>query len=177
VRAPPQAATAELSSHWQLSPPSRYLVFHEKVKTSKIVVHDVTAVTALDLLLLGGEIKVLHAQHRVVIDNWIDLTISPRVAVLFKALRHQMMSLMRRRIADAGGARDGGHAPQAAVLEAVVEMVKRGTVAAEINPEAIKERAIAAREREQQAKPSGRGGGNTKPELGKGKGGGRGGRR
>mmetsp|Transcript_35442 Transcript_35442/g.104078 ORF Transcript_35442/g.104078 Transcript_35442/m.104078 type:complete len:1161 (-) Transcript_35442:105-3587(-) len=164
-------------NHMASSFTTSYLVFHEKVKTSKIVVHDVTAVTALDLLLLGGEIKVLHAQHRVVIDNWIDLTISPRVAVLFKALRHQMMSLMRRRIADAGGARDGGHAPQAAVLEAVVEMVKRGTVAAEINPEAIKERAIAAREREQQAKPSGRGGGNTKPELGKGKGGGRGGRR
>lgn len=32
-----------------------YLVFHEKVKTNKIVVHDVTAVTALDLLLLTGE--------------------------------------------------------------------------------------------------------------------------
>jgi HrpA-like RNA helicase len=35
-----------------------FLVFHEKVKTNKIVVHDVTAVTALDLLLLTGEPQV-----------------------------------------------------------------------------------------------------------------------
>mmetsp|Transcript_647 Transcript_647/g.1353 ORF Transcript_647/g.1353 Transcript_647/m.1353 type:complete len:251 (+) Transcript_647:723-1475(+) len=75
-----------------------WLVYHEKVATGKIYVHDVTAVTSLDLFLFGAEPQVLHAQHRVIVDNWIEMRISPRTAVLFKALRRQLFVLMAERI-------------------------------------------------------------------------------
>ena len=78
---------------------SGWLVYHEKVATGKVFVHDVTAVTSLDLFLFGAEPQVLHAQHKVIIDGWIDLRISPRTAVLFKALRKQLFELMALRIA------------------------------------------------------------------------------
>lgn len=62
----------------------------------------------------------LHAQHRVLIDNWIELRVSPRTAVLFKALRKQLFELMSSRIGadantddssdDAWGGADGGAA-------------------------------------------------------------------
>jgi len=55
-------------------------------------------VTSLDLFLFGAEPQVLHAQHRVIIDNWIEMRISPRTAVLFKALRRQLFVLMAERI-------------------------------------------------------------------------------
>ena len=42
--------------------------------------------------------QVLHAQHRVIIDSWIEMRISPRTAVLFKALRHQLSEYLRARI-------------------------------------------------------------------------------
>jgi len=77
---------------------SGWLVFHEKVATGKIFVHDCTAVTSLDLFLFGAEPQVLHAQHRVIVDNWIEMRISPRTAVLFKALRRQLFVLMAERI-------------------------------------------------------------------------------
>ena len=103
-----------------------YLVYHEKVQSSgKIFVHDCSGTTALDLILFGAEPQVLHAQHRVLIDGWIEMRVSPRSAVLFKALRHQLSEYLRARIganvklqaADAAGV--GGGAAQAAVLDKI----------------------------------------------------------
>ena len=82
--------------------------------TGKIFVHDCTAVTALDLFLFGAEPQVLHAQHRVLIDNWMEMRISPRTAVLFKALRKQIFELMATRIDDAGGGGGGGESLEGA---------------------------------------------------------------
>lgn len=79
---------------------THFLVYHEKVKTHQIVVHDCTAVTALDIMLFGSEMQVMHAQHRAVLDGWIELHVPPRVAVLVKALRRQLTEVMRRRIAE-----------------------------------------------------------------------------
>jgi len=79
---------------------SGWLVYHEKVATGKIYIHDCTSVTALAILLFGAEPQIFHAQHRVVIDTWIELRISPRVAVLFKALRRQLFDLLEARIAN-----------------------------------------------------------------------------
>jgi len=79
---------------------SGWLVYHEKVATGKIYIHDCTSVTALALLLFGAEPQIFHAQHRVVIDTWIELRISPRTAVLFKALRKQLFELLEARIAN-----------------------------------------------------------------------------
>ena len=56
-----------------------YLVYHEKVNaTGKICVHDCTAVTALDLMLFGSEPQIFHAQHRALIDGWLEVRVSPR---------------------------------------------------------------------------------------------------
>ena len=90
-------------------------VYHEKVKTSgKIWVHDATPVTALDLMLFGGQLQVMHArrpftrlfirlfiglysainsanngqvvhtQQLVKVDEWLHLRVTPRDAVLLK---------------------------------------------------------------------------------------------
>ena len=71
-----------------------------QVATGKIYIHDCSPVTALALFLFGAEPQVFHAQHRVVIDTWIDLRISPRTAVLFKALRKQLFELLESKIAN-----------------------------------------------------------------------------
>ena len=61
-----------------------YLVYHEKVQSSgKIFVHDCSGTTALDLILFGAEPQVLHAQHRVLIDGWIEM----RLAALSRPLQ------------------------------------------------------------------------------------------
>lgn len=136
-----------------------------------------------------GISQVLHAQHRVLIDQWIDLKISPRIAVLFKGLRNQIFELMRRRIDNSAptgpeatadepsGAPPTGEGPlcsysaQSTVLDAVVDMIKQGTAAAELNPDANKEKALATASGTKTAagSKSGRGSGSK----GNGRGGGR----
>ena len=149
-----------------------YLVYHEKVQSSgKIFVHDCSGTTALDLILFGAEPQVLHAQHRVLIDGWIEMRVSPRSAVLFKALRHQLSEYLRARIganvklqaADDAAAGVGGGAAQAAVLDKIIWLISRGMTCS----------------RDEEGEPTGPAGRGAAGRGGAGRGGGasRGGRR
>jgi ATP-dependent RNA helicase DHX36 len=42
----------------------RFLLFHEKVKTTKVYLRDATLVGAYPLLLFGGKVEVDHAQRQ-----------------------------------------------------------------------------------------------------------------
>ena len=50
---------------------SKWLLFHEKVKTTKVYLRDSTMVTVYPLLLFGGKIAVDHEKQEIIIDNWI----------------------------------------------------------------------------------------------------------
>ncbi|KAL1500164.1 hypothetical protein AB1Y20_012834 [Prymnesium parvum] len=79
---------------------SRWLVYYEKVRTSKVFLRDSTMVTPYSILLFGGEIKVKHAQHIISIDKWIEVSAAPTLAVLFKELRARLDTLLLQKIAD-----------------------------------------------------------------------------
>ena len=139
--------------------------------SGKIFVHDCSGTTALDLILFGAEPQVLHAQHRVLIDGWIEMRVSPRSAVLFKALRHQLSEYLRARIganvklqaADDASAGVGGGAAQAAVLDKIIWLISRGMTCS----------------RDEEGEPTGPAGRGAAGRGGAGRGGGasRGGRR
>ena len=69
------------------TPQFPFLVFHEKVKTSRVFVRDSTVVAPAALLLFGGVIDVHHASGRVSLDGWLWLRASAQTAVLYKRLR------------------------------------------------------------------------------------------
>jgi HrpA-like RNA helicase len=78
---------------------SRYLCYHEIVKTSKIYVRDCTAVTPFSLLLFGGALEVYHKEGVIAVDQWLKFRISsPKSAIYVKYLRSQMEQLLLRRI-------------------------------------------------------------------------------
>ncbi|KAK3581847.1 hypothetical protein CHS0354_009735 [Potamilus streckersoni] len=82
---------------------SPYLVFHEKVKTSKVFIRDCTMVSVYPLLLFaGGNISVdLHKGKFVlsVDDGWIRfMATSHQVAELVKELRFEVDQLMNDKI-------------------------------------------------------------------------------
>ena len=94
--------------------------------------HDCSGTTALDLILFGAEPQVLHAQHRVLIDGWIEMRVSLRSAVLFKALRHQPPSTARAS-APTSSSRPPTTPPpasaaagEAAVLDKIIWLISRG---------------------------------------------------
>ena len=143
---------------------SGWLVYHEKVATGKIYIHDCTTVTALDLFLFGAEPQILHAQHRILIDGWIDMRISPRTAVLFKGLRKQLLELMASRIdgkdddgdsSSSSGSKDGAEAAarerqkekaQEAILSSLVTLIGKGI---ELQADEVNAAALIAKKQSQ----------------------------
>ena len=77
---------------------SRWLVYYEKVLTSRVFLRDSTMVTPYPLLLFGGELKVRHAEHVVTVDGWIEFGAPPRTAVLFRQLRDELNKLLLEKI-------------------------------------------------------------------------------
>ena len=79
---------------------SRYLVYHEMVKTSQVYVRDCSTVSPYILLLFGGQLDVHHQEMLITVDRWLAFNAPPKVAVLVKLLRREMETLLRRKIQD-----------------------------------------------------------------------------
>jgi len=99
----------------------RFLLFHEKVKTTKVYLRDATLVGAYPLLLFGGKIKVDHARAAATCDGWIRFRAAPRVAVLFKNLRRELDATLMRKIADPSLDVD---AESAGLVRTIVELLE-----------------------------------------------------
>ena len=99
----------------------RFLLFHEKVKTTKVYLRDATLVGAYPLLLFGGKIKVDHARATATCDGWIRFRAAPRVAVLFKNLRKELDATLMRKIADPSLDVD---ADSAGLVRTIVELLE-----------------------------------------------------
>jgi ATP-dependent RNA helicase DHX36 len=105
---------------------SRFLLYHEKVRTTKVYIRDATAVGSYPLLLFGGKIKINHERSSATCDNWINFRAAPRVAVLFKHLRAELDALLMEKIAspdmDISHRRD--------VVKSIVEVLESESAAA-----------------------------------------------
>ncbi|PKU84361.1 putative pre-mRNA-splicing factor ATP-dependent RNA helicase [Dendrobium catenatum] len=72
-----------------------FLVFLEKVETSKVFLRDTSIISPYSLLLFGGSISVQHQMGLVIIDNWLKLTAPAQTAVLFKQLRLTLHAVLK----------------------------------------------------------------------------------
>lgn len=77
-----------------------FLIYHEKVKTSKVYLRDATMITPYSLLLFGGNIKVEHTKGHVVVDRWIKFNVPAQHAVLINKLRQEINGLLQRKITE-----------------------------------------------------------------------------
>lgn len=77
---------------------TRYLVYSEKVRTSKIFLREVSMIPCYALLLFGGNIDVVHDRNSVVVGGFIDLDAPARIGVLAKQLRARLNELLLEKI-------------------------------------------------------------------------------
>ncbi|OAE31756.1 hypothetical protein AXG93_4874s1190 [Marchantia polymorpha subsp. ruderalis] len=75
-----------------------FIVFHEKVETSRVYLRDTTVISPYALLLFGGAINVQHQTGRVTVDSWLEMNSPAQTAVLFKNLRAALDSLLDEHI-------------------------------------------------------------------------------
>ncbi|CAK0787622.1 hypothetical protein CVIRNUC_010844 [Coccomyxa viridis] len=71
-----------------------YLVYLEKVKTSRTFLRDCTVVSPMALLLFGGALSVVHESGYVLVDDWLRIRASAPTAVLVKRLRGALDALL-----------------------------------------------------------------------------------
>lgn len=76
----------------------QWLVFHEKVKSSRIFVRDATFLTPYCLLLFAGDLTVHHDKQLITIDEWMNFKTPTKNAVIFKGLRAELDKLMTKKI-------------------------------------------------------------------------------
>ena len=64
----------------------------------QVFVRDGTCVSALPLVLFGGEIDVRHIQSEVVVDRWLKLGVAAQHAALVVALRGKLQEIMKAKV-------------------------------------------------------------------------------
>ncbi|CAD6263671.1 unnamed protein product [Miscanthus lutarioriparius] len=72
-----------------------FLVFLEKVETTKVFLRDTSVVSPYSLLLFGGSMVIQHQTGVVVIDGWLRLSAAAQTAVLFKQLRITLDAVLK----------------------------------------------------------------------------------
>jgi len=77
-----------------------WMVYREKVKTSKVFVRDSTVVPPYSLLMFGGKITVQHEDGTIAVDDWIKFRAQARIGVLCRELRRLLDRLLEKKIMD-----------------------------------------------------------------------------
>ncbi|KAG2566262.1 hypothetical protein PVAP13_7NG205600 [Panicum virgatum] len=72
-----------------------FLVFLEKVETTKVFLRDTSVISPYSLLLFGGSMVIQHQTGVVVIDGWLRLSATAQTAVLFKQLRITLDAVLK----------------------------------------------------------------------------------
>lgn len=76
----------------------KWLIYHEKVKTTKVYIRDGTFVAPYPLLLFGGQIDVHHEKQMIELDKWILFRANAKVGVLMQKLRRELDKLLLLKI-------------------------------------------------------------------------------
>ena len=81
-----------------------FIVYHKKVASDRVYLHDCTLVPAAAILLFGGDLHISRARkgtfETVTIGSWIHFKMSELHAVLFRRLQTEMESLLRIKVED-----------------------------------------------------------------------------
>ncbi|KAI3755191.1 hypothetical protein L1987_54986 [Smallanthus sonchifolius] len=75
-----------------------FLVFLEKVETTKVFLRDTTITSPYSILLFGGSMNIQHQTGLVTIDGWLKMAAPAQTAVLFKELRLTLHSILKELI-------------------------------------------------------------------------------
>lgn len=74
---------------------SEWMIFFEKFGTERLITVSTTAfISPLWLMLCGSDFKVLHTKRHVIVDGWIELSLSAKAGVLLQHIRYLLESFV-----------------------------------------------------------------------------------
>ena len=81
---------------------SPWMVYFQKVKTSRVFIRDSTMVPPYAMALFGGSLEVVYTRNKIVVDGWAYFDAPARVGVLVQELRKELSTLLNRKIENPG---------------------------------------------------------------------------
>ncbi|CAN6485774.1 unnamed protein product [Victoria cruziana] len=75
-----------------------FLVFLEKVETSKVFLRDTSVVSPYSIMLFGGSVCIQHQAGSVTVDGWLKFSATAQIGVLLKELRFTLDSVLKELI-------------------------------------------------------------------------------
>ena len=111
---------------------SPWLVYHTKVKTTSIFLHDCSEISPISLLFFGGQLQKRENSRRqssscgmLVVDIGPDMAFrcQPSTADVIETLRNRLDNLLSYRVSHPGPTDWSASSPHSAVLRAIVELL------------------------------------------------------
>ncbi|KAI3497504.1 hypothetical protein L1887_40163 [Cichorium endivia] len=96
-----------------------FLVFLEKVETTKVFLRDTTITSPYSILLFGGSMNIQHQTGVVTIDGWLKMAAPAQTAVLFKELRLTLHSILKELIRKP----QAGNIAENSVIQSIVHLL------------------------------------------------------
>ncbi|KAL5009672.1 hypothetical protein ScPMuIL_011977 [Solemya velum] len=75
-----------------------WMVYHQKVKSSRVYLRDCSLVTPFPLMLFGGDIVVQHTQQQIIIDDKIKFKAYAKTGVIFKEIRKLLGKFLDKKL-------------------------------------------------------------------------------
>ncbi|XP_023740129.1 DExH-box ATP-dependent RNA helicase DExH7, chloroplastic isoform X2 [Lactuca sativa] len=96
-----------------------FLVFLEKVETTKVFLRDTTITSPYSILLFGGSMNIQHQTGVVTIDGWLKMAAPAQTAVLFKELRLTLHAILKELIRNP----QTGNIAENSVIQSIVHLL------------------------------------------------------
>ncbi|XP_033112396.1 ATP-dependent DNA/RNA helicase DHX36-like [Anneissia japonica] len=106
--------------------PSNYLLYHLKLKSSGVYLHDTTMVEPYPLLFFGGDLHVgvdEDGQEIISVDDQVTFRSQERIAALVKDLRKELDKLLEAKITRPGLTNWSKRSKEGKIMSAIVELL------------------------------------------------------
>lgn len=98
-----------------------FIVYSEKMKTTKIFLRDCTIASPLSIFLFGSQPQIDHRSGTALIDGWIRIRIQGRCAAILLLLRDRLEKLLENKVdIDTNDGMD-----KSSVMDAVIQVLKQ----------------------------------------------------
>ncbi|XP_064594320.1 ATP-dependent RNA helicase DHX29-like [Liolophura sinensis] len=98
METPHGAAQAHPSSINRFLKANGLVVYHEKVKHTRVYIRDSSLISPHPVLLFGGDIEVRHRQQVVSVDKWLRFQTYARTGVIYRELRLLVNRLLQEKL-------------------------------------------------------------------------------
>jgi ATP-dependent RNA helicase DHX29 len=101
-----------------------FVVYSEKMKTSKVFLRDCSVATPLSIVLFGRNVVVDHRSSLILVDGWIRIKSNGRCAAILMLVREKLDEMLRSKVMVSGQGEQSAQNPPVNCLGLVYSLLK-----------------------------------------------------